>query len=143
MRISSSRGGWSRIGIRSCRWSNRTEKYNESIELDNKIISRDPHYDKSYCRLFKCYLKLNKKEQAKFFGEILLKFDEETKKRYEDVIPLIEETKKEVQAKYDAIRAKQRKEMFKSIAKYAVPIVILIAAFAIYFFVFKKKKIGK
>jgi len=121
----------------------KTEKYQESIDLDNQIISRDVHYDKSYCRLFKCYLKLDKKEEAVYFGEILLKFDEETKKKYEDVIPLIEETRKEVQAKIDAIRAKERKEMFKSIAKYAVPIVVLIGAFALYFFFFKKKKIGK
>ena len=54
-----------------------------------------------------------------------------------------EEKIKTLQAEYDAIRAKERKEMCKSIAKYAVPIIILIAAFAIYFFVFKKKKIGK
>ena len=51
--------------------------------------------------------------------------------------------KKTLQAEYDAIRAQERKEMMKTIAKYAIPIVILIAAFAIYFFVFKKKKIGK
>ena len=121
----------------------KTEKYEESIKLDSQIIARDRHYDKSYCRLFQSYLKLGKKAQAVYFGNILLNFDEETKKKYEEVIPIIEETKKTLQAEYDAIRAKERKEMFKSIAKYAVPIIILIAAFAIYFFVFKKKKIGK
>ena len=121
----------------------KTEKYEESIKLDSQIIARDKHYDKSYCRLFQSYLKLDKKAQAVYFGNILLNFDEETKKKYEDVIPIIEETKKTLQAEYDAIRAKERKEMCKSIAKYAVPIIILIAAFAIYFFVFKKKKIGK
>ena len=51
--------------------------------------------------------------------------------------------KKRLQAEYDAIRAKERKEMMKSIAKYAIPIVVLIAAFILYFFVYKKKKIGK
>jgi tetratricopeptide (TPR) repeat protein len=121
----------------------KTNKYEESIKLDSQIIARDRHYDKSYCRLFQSYLKLDKKAQAVYFGNILLNFDEETKKKYEEVIPIIEETKKTLQAEYDAIRAKERKEMFKSIAKYAVPIIILIAAFAIYFFVFKKKKIGK
>ena len=121
----------------------KTEKYEESIQLDSKIIARDRHYDKSYCRLFQSDLKLDKKAQAVYFGNILLNFDEETKKKYEEVIPIIEETKKTLQAEYDAIRAKERKEMCKSIAKYAVPIIILIAAFAIYFFVFKKKKIGK
>ena len=121
----------------------KTNKYEESIKLDNQIIARDKHYDKSYYRLFQSYLKLDKKAEAVYFGNILLNFDEETKKKYEEVIPIIEETKKIVQSEYDAIRAKARKEMFKSIAKYAVPIIILIAAFAIYFFVFKKKKIGK
>ena len=121
----------------------KTEKYEESIKLDQKIIARDNKYDKAYYRLFKSYMKLEKKAQAVYFGNILLGFDEETKKRYEETIPEIEQVKKSLQEEYAAIRAKERKEMMKSIAKYAIPIVILIAAFAIYFFVFKKKKIGK
>ena len=121
----------------------KTEKYEESIRLDLQIIARDNNYDKAYYRLFKSYLKLDKKAQAVYFGEHLLGFDEETKKRYEQIIPEIEELKKSLQAEYDAIRAKERKEMMKSIAKYAIPIVVLIAAFILYFFVYKKKKIGK
>ena len=70
-------------------------------------------------------------------------FDEETKKRYEETIPEIEQVKKSLQEEYDAIRAKERKEMMKSIAKYAIPIVILMAAFGIYFFMFRKKKIAQ
>ena len=120
----------------------KTEKYEESIKLDQQIISRDNNYDKAYFRLFKCYLKLGKKAQAVYFGNILLGFDEETKKRYEETIPEIEQVKKSLQEEYDAIRAKERKEMMKSIAKYAIPIVILIAAFGIYFFMFRKKKIA-
>jgi tetratricopeptide (TPR) repeat protein len=121
----------------------KTEKYEESIKLDQQIISRDNNYDKAYFRLFKCYLKLGKKAQAVYFGNILLGFDEETKKRYEETIPEIEQVKKSLQEEYDAIRAKERKEMMKSIAKYAIPIVILIAAFGIYFFMFRKKKIAQ
>ena len=118
----------------------KTEKYEESIKLDQQIISRDNNYDKAYFRLFKCYLKLGKKAQAVYFGNILLGFDEETKKRYEETIPEIEQVKKSLQEEYDAIRAKERKEMMKSIAKYAIPIVILIAAFGIYFFHVQKEK---
>ena len=121
----------------------KIEKYEESIKLDLQIISRDKHYDKAYYRLFKSYLKLEKKAQAVYFGDILLSFDEETKKKYEQIIPEIEETKKALQAEYDAIKAKERKEWLKSIAKYAIPAVILVAAFLIYFLVFKKKKIAK
>ena len=120
----------------------KTEKYEESIKLDQKIIARDNKYDKAYYRLFKSYMKLEKKAQAVYFGNILLGFDEETKKRYEDKIAEIEEAKKSLQAEYDAIKAQERKEMMKSIAKYGIPIVILIAAFAIYFFMFRKKKVA-
>ena len=121
----------------------KLENYEESIKLDQQIIARDKNYDKSYARLFQSYLKQGKKQQAVYFGIFLLGFDEETKKKYEKLIPEIEEAKTDLQAEYDAIRAKERKEMLKSFAKYAIPIVILIAAFAIYFFVFKKKKIAQ
>ena len=121
----------------------KTEKYDESINLDQKIIARDKNYDKAYFRLFKSYLKQGKKAQAVYFGNFLLGFDEETKKKYEEVIPEIEQTKKSLQEEYDAIRAKERKEMMKSIAKYAIPIIVLIGAFAIYFFMFRKKRIAK
>jgi len=63
------------------------------------------------------------------------------KKKYEQIISDIEEKKKELKAEYDAIRAKERKEMFKKCAKYAIPVIVLIAAIGIYFFVFKKKQI--
>ena len=121
----------------------KTEKYDESINLDQKIIARDKNYDKAYFRLFKSYLKQGKKVQAVYFGNFLLGFDEETKKKYEEIIPEIEQTKKSLQEEYDAIRAQQRKEMMKSIAKYAIPIIVLIGAFAIYFFMFRKKRIAK
>ena len=121
----------------------KTEKYDESINLDQKIIARDKNYDKAYFRLFKSYLKQGKKAQAVYFGNFLLGFDEETKKKYEEIIPEIEQTKKSLQEEYDAIRAKERKEMMKSIAKYAIPIIVLIGAFAIYFFMFRKKRIAK
>ena len=116
----------------------KTEKYQESIDLDLKIISNDPMYDKSYLRLFKNYKQLNKIEQAVYFGDILLKFDDETKNKYKDEIADIEEEKKKLQAEYDKIRAEERKKMLKNFAKYAIPIVILLAAVGIYYFAFKK-----
>ena len=116
----------------------KTEKYQESINLDLTIISFDPNYDKSYVRLFKNYKQLNKIAQAVYFGDILLKFDEETKNKYKDEIAEIEEEKKKLQAEYDKIRAEERKKMLKNFVKYAVPIAILLVAVGIYFFIFKK-----
>ena len=116
----------------------KTEKYQESIDLDLKIISNDPMYDKSYVRLFKNYKQLNKMEQAVYFGDTLLKFDDDTKNKYKDEIADIEEEKKKLQAVYDKIRAEERKKMLKNFAKYAIPIAILLVAVGIYYFAFKK-----
>ena len=59
----------------------KKEKYKESIEIDKKLISIDPKYDKSYERLFKSYQKLNKRAEDIFFGDMLIKnFSNETEK---------------------------------------------------------------
>ncbi len=106
----------------------KLEKNAESIELNLKIISIDQKYDKAYARLFNSYIKIGKRNEACYFGDILLKFDDETKKKYENIIQEIEKVKKELQDEADARRAEERKQMMKSIAKYAVPILVLIAA---------------
>ena len=118
-------------------------KNSESIDLNLKIISIDEKYDKAYARLFNAYIKIGKKSEACYFGDILLKFDDDTKNKYKDIIEEIEKAKKEIQDEVDKRRAEERKAMMKSIAKYAVPILVLIAAVCIYFFVFKKKKLPK
>lgn len=122
----------------------KQKNYQEVEKIDVKIISIDPKYDKSYVRLFYAYKELNKREQAVYFGDILLKnFDQETKDKYKDDIPKIEAEKKSLEAEYAKIRALKRKETIKKVSKYAVPVLILVAAVAIYFFVFKKKQIAK
>ena len=74
---------------------------------------------------------------------MLLKFDDETKKKYEkgDIINKINNLKNEMKAEYEEKKAKERKEMIKKIAKYGIPILVLIIAVCLYFFVFKKKQI--
>ena len=116
-----------------------TGPYEKKGPLGNK-------YDKSYLRLYDNYLKLGKKEQAAFFGNSLLKFDEETLKKYENYDKIkadIENLNKTLLDELNAKKAKEKKEMMKKIGKDAIPVVILIAAVAIYFFVFKKKQITK
>ena len=121
----------------------KTEKYQESIDLELKIISSDNKYDKGYARLFNNYLKLNQREKAAYFGDMLLKFDEETLKKYENEKVEIEKLKKTLLDEYNAKKAKERKEMLKKIGKYAVPFVVLIVGVELYFFVFKKKQLAK
>ena len=121
----------------------KTEKIEESIDLDLKINSLDKNYDKAYIRLYSNYLKQGKIAQAVYYGDGLLNFDDETKKKYENEVNQINQTKKEYQAQLDAQRAKERKEMIKNIAKYAIPVIILIAAFGVYFYFYKRKRITK
>ena len=111
----------------------------KSIDLDLKIISIDPHFDKSYSRLFSNYLNIGKPDIAVYYGGLLKKnFSEETKEKYKDLIPKIDEEEQKFQKEIDEYKAKERSKTIKSILKYAIPILILIAAVLIYLFVFKK-----
>ena len=121
----------------------KTGQYQESIDLDLKIINSDNKFDKCYARLFNNYSKLGKKEQALYYGEQLLKFDEETLGKYKDIIVEIENLKKTLEDEYNEKKEKEKKEKRQKIVKYVIPLLILIAAGAIYFFVFKKKQIAK
>ena len=117
----------------------KKEEYQKSIDLDLKIISSDPHYDKSYARLFSNYMKLGKPNIAVYYGTLLKKnFSEETKEKYKELIPQINEEELKFQKEIDEFKAKQRSETIKSIMKYAIPILILVVAVLIYLFVFKK-----
>ena len=116
----------------------KKEKYEESIQIDKKIFSLDPKYDKSYARLFNSYLKLNKKAEAVFFGDILIKnFNNEVKEKYKDLIPIIEKEKKNMEIEYEIEKENKKKEARKNFLKFFIPFIILIISY-VYFRFFKK-----
>ncbi len=116
----------------------KKERYQESIELDKKIIFIDGKYDKSYARLFKSFLKLNKKAEAVFFGDILIKnFDDKVKENYKQLIPEIEKEKKNLEIEYEIEKEKKRIESRNKFLKNAIPIAILVISY-FYFRFFKK-----
>jgi hypothetical protein len=116
----------------------KKEKYEESIQIDKKIFSLDPKYDKSYARLFNSYLKLNKKAEAVFFGDILIKnFNNEVKEKYKDLIPIIEKEKKNLEIEYEIEKENKKKEARKNFLKFFIPFIILIISY-VYFRFFKK-----
>ena len=118
----------------------KKENYKKSAELDIKIISIDAKYDKSYARLFKAYAALGNTDQAVYFGNKLkTSFTPETVDKYKDLLPLIEEEEKKQKKTIDEYKAVERSKTMKSIAKYAVPLLVLVAAGLAYFFFFKKK----
>ena len=84
-------------------------------------------------------MKLGKPNIAVYYGTLLKKnFSEETKEKYKELIPQINEEELKFQKEIDEFKAKQRSETIKSIMKYAIPILILVVAVLIYLFVFKK-----
>ena len=114
------------------------EQYKESIELDKKIISLDPKYDKSYERLFKCYLKLNQRAEAVFFGDILIKnFSNDIREKYKDLIPKIENEKKNMEVEYEIEKENKKVEARKNFLKFAIPFLIILIS-VIYIRFFKK-----
>ena len=116
----------------------KKEKYEESIQIDKKIFSLDPKYDKSYARLFNSYLKLNKKAEAVFFGDILIKnFNNEVKEKYKDLIPIIEKEKKNLEIEYEIEKENKKKEARKNFLKFFIPFIILIISY-VYFRFLKK-----
>ena len=118
----------------------KKENYKKSAELDIKIISMDSKYDKSYARLFKAYAALGNTDQAVYFGNKLkTSFTQETVDKYKELLPLIEEEEKKQKKTIDEYKAVERSKTMKSIAKYAVPLLVLVAAGLAYFFFFKKK----
>lgn len=107
------------------------ENYQKSIEFDLQIIPLYPKYDRAFGRLFKSYMKLNKVQQALYYGNLLLNSDKETKEKYADLIPEI----KQLQIKNDKERSKNEKDLIKYI-----PLVILIIAVLFYCLFNKKHK---
>ena len=69
------------------------KNYKDAIIYDLKMIALDPKYCKSIVRLFKSYLKLNKYQQAIYYGELFLDFDKEIIDRFERIPVKIEEDK--------------------------------------------------
>ena len=105
----------------------KKDKYKESIELDSKIISLSPKYDKAYVRLFKSYLKLNKKAEAVYFGGLLIKnFSKEIIDKYKDLVPKIEEEIKNLENEEIIEKEKQKREKKMTFLKYTLPMIILV-----------------
>jgi len=108
----------------------KLEDYESSVEFDKKIIYLEPRFHCSYARLFKSYLLLNKKEFAVYYGDILIKnFDEETKKKYRDIIPKIETEKKLLEENDRTYKIQRKRNLRKKFLKNWFPLFIIILSY--------------
>lgn len=119
----------------------KKKEYEKCIEKDIIIISKDQNYDKSYVRLFQCYKELGNLDNACYFGlKLKYGFDEDTKAKYKNEIEEISKLEEEMKKKYEDEIAKQKKEFLKKLAKYIIPVIVLIGSILYYFLVIKKRK---
>jgi tetratricopeptide (TPR) repeat protein len=104
----------------------KQEKYEDSIIYDLKLIELEPKNCKSLVRLFYSYSKLNKCQQAIFYGEIIMDLSDDGKNKFMDI------SKKVIEEK-NKLSKIQEKEFLKHIfIAFGSVTVIILAAFLFY-----------
>ena len=109
-------------------------KYKEAIDYDIKLLTSYPKFGKSIVRLFKSYSKLNKIQQAVYYGELFLELDQETRDKFKDT----QDKVKDEQLKLKKIQKEEKEKIKKDFGKYVFPFVILCLA-VMGFMLFRKK----
>ena len=104
----------------------KQEKYEDSIIYDLKLIELEPKNCKSLARLFYSYSKLNKCQQAIFYGEIIMDLSDDGKNKFMDI------SKKVIEEK-NKLSKIQEKEFLKHIfIAFGSVTVVILAAFLFY-----------
>ena len=109
-------------------------KYVEAIDYDIKLLTSHPKFGKSIVRLFNSYSRLNKIQQAVYYGEIFLEWDQETRDKFKGT----QDKVKREQLKLKNIQKAEKDKIKKDFGKYVLPIVILCLA-VLGFMLFRKK----
>ena len=112
----------------------KQEKYEEAIKYDLKILAEHPKFGKSIVRLFNSYSKVNKIQQAVFYGNLFLELDQETRDKFKGTQTKIQNEKE----KFKILEKKEKDKIQKEFAVLVIPCLILLLAILI-FFLFRKK----
>jgi tetratricopeptide (TPR) repeat protein len=111
----------------------KQENYNKSIEFDLKLIALEPKFGKSIVRLFNSYSKINKNQQAIFYGELFMDLNKEIRIKFKDTEQKIFGEK----IKLNKLQTEEESRIKKNIYILCSPIIILILS-AIIYKIFKK-----
>ena len=109
-------------------------KYKEAIVYDLEMIALDPKYGRSIVRLLKSYSKINKTQQAVFYGDVFRNLDMDTRNKFKGINEIIEEEN----IKLKKIQKEENDKANQDLIKFVCPILILIIA-VIFFYLFKKR----
>ena len=69
------------------------KKYKEAIEFDLKLICLEPKNSEAFYRLFNSYSKIEKSQQAVYYGDILLELEANYENKFENAQTEIEKEK--------------------------------------------------
>ena len=110
----------------------KQKNYNEAIIYDLKLICLEPKNYEAIYRLFNSYSKIEKSQQAVYYGEIFLDFDENIKNRFKNAENEIEKEK---------LKLKHIQRYGKNTINYfLINIIFILVASYIMILFFNKKK---
>ena len=101
------------------------KKYKEAIEYDLKLICLDPKNCEAIYRLFYSYSKIDKCQQAVYYGDIFLDFDEDTKNKFKNA-------KDEIQKERIKLQSYGKVSFNKMI--FNLMLILVIVSFVMLFF---------
>ena len=113
----------------------KQEKYKEAIVYDLKIIALDPKFGKSIVRLFNSYSKINKVQQAVYYGELFIDLDKEIRDKFKGTEKKVEEEK----IKLNKLQKEEEKRIKRNMIQFSVPIFIFFLSI-FFWYIFRKKR---
>ena len=112
----------------------KQEDYKNAIKYDLELLEYNPKFGKSIVRLFNSYSKINKIQQAVFYGDLFLELDQEARNKFKGTQNKVIEEKKKLKKNQE----EEEKKIKKEFIKYGVPVLILLLGILI-FLLFRKK----
>ena len=107
--------------------------YKEAIIYDLEMIALEPKYGRSIVRLFKSYSKINKVQQAVFYGNVFLDLDIDTRKKFKGINEIIEEEKIKLKNIQKQEKNKANKDLIIIFGSFLILFIALI------FYLLKKR----
>ena len=112
----------------------KQNNFEKAIEYDLKNIEDNPKFGKSIVRLFNSYSKLNKIQQAVYYGDLFLELDHETRDKFKGTQQKVQNEKNRLKE----IQKKEKEKIKKDFAKYGIPALILLLAILMFLLLRKK-----
>lgn len=111
------------------------EKFKEAIVYDLKLIALDPKFEESIVRLFNSYSKINKNQQAVYYGELFMDLDKDIRDKFQGTEKKIEDEK----IKLNKLQKEEEKRIKRNMIQFCVPIFIFFLSL-VFWYIFNRKR---